>query len=355
MLFIFIIVVIFLIAGLIASYFLFFKNKLTIKKNDFIQRKCSYLFFLINGKINEYIERLAYISKKNPFYIDKYNCFLSEFKVLTDESEKVNLILKDIQDSVYRKNFLEVRKKIFNNKKKILDFEKQVLEINNNLIKIFVSEEDQRQSFAILDKKIKNIQNFFINEKKNLVFFQNKYNFLFLIFKELQKKFEDFLDIGEFNESKKILKKIDVFVKNFENFNNVITDIYIILSEINSKIPIFEKKFTSLIKEGHDLYKLVFEHILFVKNNLITVFRRIKLLKLEKIKEDLLLINNKIDELYDLLNKEKNASENFLKELEIVDKQIYFLEYFFNNFCILFNQISKIYILEKNDIFNFNN
>ena len=344
-----------LVLGLIVSYFLFFENKLLIMRSNIFQRKCKFLFFLLDDKIKKYINHLEYISKKNLFYVDKYNYFFGFFNSLLNESKEIQAILSDIKIDIHQKNFIEVRKKIFNNKRKIFNFEKKVIRVSNDLEKFFYSEEKQKQIFFILNKKIRDIELFSNSESKKIEIFQNRYKFLFVIFERMSEKFEKFLDIGEFNKSKIVLKKIEVFVENFERFNNFVNDICDVLKKITSKIFDFNKKFDFLENSGHDLYELIFERVLFIKNSLIDIFKKIKQLKFEKVKENLINVSNKMNELYDVLLNEEKACKRFILEVEAVNKQFYFLERFFDNFCNLFNQVSKIYILDENTIANFNN
>ena len=344
-----------IVLGLIVSYFLFLKNKLLIMRNNIFQRRCKFLFFLLDDKIKNYVNHLGYISKKNLFYVDKYNYFSDLFNSLLNESKEIQTILNDIKIDIHQKNFIEVKKKILNNKKKIFNFEKKVIRVSDDLEKIFYSEEKQKQFFFILNKKIRDIELFSNSESKKIEIFQNKYKFLFVIFERMREKFEKFLDTGEFSKSKIVLKKIEVFVENFEKFNNFVNDIYDVLEKIISKIFDFNKKFDFLENSGHDLYELIFKRVLFIKNSLMDVFKKIKQLKFEKVKENLIDINDKMNELCDVLLNEEKACKRFIQEVEAVNKQFYFLERFFDNFCNLFNQVSKIYILDENTIVNFNN
>ena len=344
-----------LVLGLIVSYFLFFKNKLLIMRSNIFQRKCKFLFFLLDDKIKKYVNHLGYISKKNLFYVDKYNYFFGLFNSLLDESKEIQTILNDIKIDIHQKNFIDVRKRIFNNKRKIFNFEKKVTRVSNDLEKIFYPEEKQKQIFFILNKKIRDIELFSNSESKKIEIFQNRYKFLFVVFERMREKFENFLDIGEFSKSKIVLKKIEVFVENFERFNNFVNDIYDVLEKIISKISDFNKIFDFLENSGHDLYELIFERVLFIKNSLIDIFKKIKQLKFEKVKENLIDVNNKMSELYDVLLNEEKACKRFMPEVEAVNKQFYFLERFFDNFCNLFNQVSRIYILDENTVVNFNN
>lgn len=344
-----------LVLGLIVSYFLFFKNKLLIMRSNIFQRKCKFLFFLLDDKIKKYVSHLGYISKKNLFYVDKYNYFFGLFNSLLDESKEIQTILNDIKIDIHQKNFIDVRKRIFNNKRKIFNFEKKVTRVSNDLEKIFYPEEKQKQIFFILNKKIRDIELFSNSESKKIEIFQNRYKFLFVVFERMREKFENFLDIGEFSKSKIVLKKIEVFVENFERFNNFVNDIYDVLEKIISKISDFNKIFDFLENSGHDLYELIFERVLFIKNSLVDIFKKIKQLKFEKVKENLIDVNNKMSELYDVLLNEEKACKRFTPEVEAVNKQFYFLERFFDNFCNLFNQVSRIYILDENTVVNFNN
>ncbi|MBP5301594.1 MAG: hypothetical protein J6Y70_01785 [Bacilli bacterium] len=338
----------------IFSYFYFFRDKITIKQNISFQSRCNFLCDLLDNKITNYLKRLEYISQNNPTYIEKYTSFVDVVNTLNIEAKEIKQILSIFQDNIYQNNISKVRKQIKINRRKILSFEKKVTNLADDLMVFFIPEENQRCIFSQLLKQIENIKNFFNNNENRLLIFRNKYNALFNNFSNFSEKFKHYLDIGEFNESKKILNKLEIFVENFSFFNNVINDNIGVLLEIFFKIDIFNKKFNSLI-EKHDLYDLIFNNVFLIKNDLQYVFKKMKKFDLENINENLKNINSVLDKTYFSLIDEEKASKTFLKEIRVFDKQLYFLEQNFNQLQNFFKKISKVYILNNFLISKFHN
>lgn len=293
-------------------------------------------FYVIAQLNDEYQTHYEYFSKKKDSLTSKYISDLnSRSSKLEELVEKKNV--KEIR--TYLSTSMDVLK-VFNNEISILESE----------IEVFLSKDMECHNHAIpFQKRYREIKDIYDNNKESLNLIENT---IYIIFTKIDGIFEEFDKLTESAHYDQAIAKIDTLSSVFDALKKALEELPLICARLNLVIP---KKieelgilYSKLEEENYPLYHLkVNTTIEDIKVRLTSIKKQIESFSYKHVSLYLDEINDKIEELSNLLQQEIEAKMFFDENNKSIYEKSYELEKLYMKTKRIMPEYKKVYDINE--------
>ena len=313
-----------------------------------LQKKYSYLDALLIGQDSQYIHRLEIISRTNLLYVDKHEKFSRRFKEIYENDDKfAESMLKQLNALINNKQFKNIKTVISDSKKAMKTFEDKVNALDNDLYTLIKPEEDSRQSILKLKENYRRVKQTFYANSSDLDLVSSSINQVFDKLDQMFVEFETHIESAEYDDAQALLPTIGKVVSALESALSQLPNLCILVNTvIPEKIVDIKRDYEELEQKGLPLYNLSFQTKINEWNNDLTIIRtRLTKLQIANIMESLDGLQSEIEEMRDLLNKEKSDKEFFEENNQAIYQNVIDLEKAFLKICALLPEIYRTYVV----------
>ncbi len=313
-----------------------------------LQKKYSYLDALLIGQDSQYIHRLEIISRTNLLYVDKHEKFSRRFKEIYENDDKfAESMLKQLNALISNKQFKNIKTVISDSKKAMKTFEDKVNALDNDLYTLIKPEEDSRQSILKLKENYRRVKQTFYANSSDLDLVSSSINQVFDKLDQMFVEFETHIESAEYDDAQALLPTIGKVVSALESALSQLPNLCILVNTVvPEKIVDIKRDYDELEQKGLPLYNLSFQTKINEWNNDLAIIRtRLTKLQIANIMESLDGLQSEIEEMRDLLNKEKSDKEFFEENNQIIYQNVIDLEKAFLKICALLPEIYRTYIV----------
>ena len=313
-----------------------------------LQKKYSYLDALLIGQDSQYIHRLEIISRTNLLYVDKHEKFSRRFKEIYENDDKfAESMLKQLNALINNKQFKNIKTVISDSKKAMKTFEDKVNALDNDLYTLIKPEEDSRQSILKLKENYRRVKQTFYANSSDLDLVSSSINQVFDKLDQMFVEFETHIESAEYDDAQALLPTIGKVVSALESALSQLPNLCILVNTVvPEKIVDIKRDYEELEQKGLPLYNLSFQTKINEWNNDLAIIRtRLTKLQIANIMESLDGLQSEIEEMRDLLNKEKSDKEFFEENNQTIYQNVIDLEKAFLKICALLPEIYRTYVV----------
>ena len=335
-----------LAAALVLLYIFVFSRQRMKKQIRELEKKYSYLDALLIGQDSQYIHRLEIISRSNLLYVEKHESFQRQFKEIYENDDKfAESMIKQLNALVKNKQYKTLKPVILQGKQAIQVFEDKVNSLDERLYALIKPEEDIRPQILKLKETYRRLKQSFYSTSNDLDLVSGS---LIKVFDKLDLSFTDFenlIESAEYDEATNMIPKVQKVVNAVENALVELPNLCVLVTSIvPEKIKELTKEFDNIEKQGLPVYNLSFT----TKSNewkdtLEKIKVRLANLQYAGVADILERIQNEIDELRNLLNKEVSDKEFFVNNVETIYSKAIELEKSFLKVCSFLPEVKSVY------------
>ena len=340
-------VVILGVLAFLLYHFVISRNRVKHQVRE-LQKKYSYLDALLIGQDSQYIHRLEIISRTNLLYVDKHEKFSRRFKEIYENDDKfAESMLKQLNALISNKQFKNIKTVISDSKKAMKTFEDKVNALDNDLYTLIKPEEDSRQSILKLKENYRRVKQTFYANSSDLDLVSSSINQVFDKLDQMFVEFETHIESAEYDDAQSLLPTIGKVVSALESALSQLPNLCILVNTVvPEKIVDIKRDYEELEQKGLPLYNLAFQTKLNEWNNDLTIIRtRLTKLQIANIMESLDGLQSEIEEMRDMLNKEKSDKEFFEANNQSIYQNVIDLEKAFLKICALLPEIYRTYVV----------
>ena len=340
-------VVILGVLAFLLYHFVISRNRVKHQVRE-LQKKYSYLDALLIGQDSQYIHRLEIISRTNLLYVDKHEKFSRRFKEIYENDDKfAESMLKQLNALISNKQFKNIKTVISDSKKAMKTFEDKVNALDNDLYTLIKPEEDSRQSILKLKENYRRVKQTFYANSSDLDLVSSSINQVFDKLDQMFVEFETHIESAEYDDAQSLLPTIGKVVSALESALSQLPNLCILVNTVvPEKIVDIKRDYEELEQKGLPLYNLAFQTKLNEWNNDLTIIRtRLTKLQIANIMESLDGLQSEIEEMRDMLNKEKSDKEFFEANNQFIYQNVIDLEKAFLKICALLPEIYRTYVV----------
>lgn len=347
-----------LIAGFILLYIFVFSRQRMKKQIRDLEKKYSYLDALLIGQDSQYIHRLEIISRSNLLYVEKHENFSRRFKDVYENDDKfAESMIRQLNALVENKQFKNLKPVIIQGKKAIGTFEEKVNNLDEELYALIKPEEDTRHAILKLKETYRRLKQSFYGNSSDLDLVSGSFIKVFDKLDQNFTTFENLIESAGYDEAQNMIPKVQKVINAIEAALVAMPNLCILVTSIvPDKIVQLTREFDQVEKQGLPLYNLSFK----TKSEAWkTTIEQLKVslvnLQTNGVGEALDDIQNEIEELRTLLNKEISDKEFFVKNVETIYGKAIELEKSFLKVCSILPEVKSVYKIgetQENEIQN---
>lgn len=337
-------------AGFFLLY-LFVFRKISYKKQlKDLERKYSYLDALLIGTDSQYIHRLEIISRSNLLYIDKYNMYSKQFKVIFESDDKyAESLIKQLKALISNRQFKNIKKVFSDARRAINVFDENVNTLDQTLYSLIKPEEESRQEVMKLKESYRSVKQIFYANSVDLELVSNSFN---KVFDKLDNKFVNFDELIEkanYDEANALIPTIRNVVEALEKILGEISNLCILTETlIPNQIEELISFYLDTKNSGIPLFNLSFDlNVENWKNRLVNCRSNLIDLKLNGVNEELTSIQDEISKMNDNIKKEIDGKNLFNEQCDILYTNVLNLEQSFLKICSILPELKKIYKIDE--------
>lgn len=286
-----------------------------------LSRRFEYLHALLTGQDSQYLRRIEAISQTNLLYVDTHATYNKRFKDIRDRSDSTaQATINNLKDLLAERAFKSLKAELPHARSVIESFDAEVNALNNDLLKIIKPEEECHQMSLRLKEELRKIKQSYFIKQADLTLLSSSFD---VVFKELDDKFqqfESFVESAQYEEAKAMLPEISAVIKELGRCLQDLPNICItITSVIPDKLASLQNRYEEMIRADFPLHHLIVKgNIEDMNAQLKDITKRVLQFNLNHVVEELDGIMARIDEYFNLFDKEKQARTVFENECDAI-------------------------------------
>ena len=286
-----------------------------------LSRRFEYLHALLTGQDSQYLRRIEAISQTNLLYVDTHATYNKRFKDIRDRSDSTaQATINNLKDLLAERAFKSLKAELPHARSVIESFDAEVNALNNDLLKIIKPEEECHQMSLRLKEELRKIKQSYFIKQADLTLLSASFD---VVFKELDDKFqqfESFVESAQYEEAKAMLPEISAVIKELGRCLQDLPNICItITSVIPDKLASLQNRYEEMIRADFPLHHLIVKgNIEDMNAQLKDITKRVLQFNLNHVVEELDGIMARIDEYFNLFDKEKQARTVFENECDAI-------------------------------------
>ena len=284
-----------------------------------LSRRFEYLHALLSGQDSQYLRRLEAISQTNLLYVDTHTTFNKRFKDIRDKSDSTaQATINNLKDLLAERAYNELKVKLPKARTIIENYDEEVNALNNDLLLLIKPEEECRQMSLRLKEELRKIKQSYFVKQADLSLVSQSFEDVFQLIDEKFQAFESLVESANYEEAKNLLPEISAVIKELARCLQDLPNICVtITTVIPDRLASLQNRYEEMVRAEFPLHHLLVRGNIEDMNNLLAdITRRVTEFDLRRVEEELDGIIARIDEYFDLFDKEKEARLIFESECE---------------------------------------
>ena len=284
-----------------------------------LSRRFEYLHALLSGQDSQYLRRLEAISQTNLLYVDTHATFNKRFKDIRDKSDSTaQATINNLKDLLAERAYKELKIKLPKARTVIENYDEEVNALNNDLLMLIKPEEECRQLSLKLKEDLRKIKQSYFVKQADLSLVSQSFEDVFTLIDEKFQAFEGLVESANYEEAKNLLPEIGAVIKELARCLQDLPNICVtITTVIPDRLASLQNRYDEMKRAEFPLHHLLVRaNIEDMENLLADITRRVTNFDLRRVEEELDGIIARIDEYFDLFDKEKEARLIFENECE---------------------------------------
>ena len=313
-----------------------------------LSRRFEYLHALLTGQDSQYLRRIEAISQTNLLYVDTHATYNKRFKDIRDKSDSsAQATINNLKDLISERSFKALKAELPRARTIIENYDEEVNALNNDLLQIIKPEEECRQSSLRLKEELRKIKQSYFIKQADLALVAPSFDAVFKSLDEQFQAFEGFVESAQYDEAKNLLPDIAAVIKELGRCLQDLPNICItITTVIPDRLASLQNRYEEMIRADFPLHHLIVKgNIEDMNASLSAITDRVMEFNLNRVQEELDAIIARIDEYFDLFDKEKDARLVFENECDKVYVEEASIEKKYIRLCNGLPEVKSIYVI----------
>lgn len=313
-----------------------------------LSRRFEYLHALLSGQDSQYLRRLEAISQTNLLYVDTHTTFNKRFKDIRDKSDSTaQATINNLKDLLSERAYNELKLRLPKARTVIENYDEEVNALNNDLLRLIKPEEECRQLSLQLKEELRKIKQSYFIKQADLSLVAPSFEQVFQIIDEKFQQFEGLVESANYEEAKNLLPEISQVIKELGRCLQELPNICITITNvIPDRLSSLQNRYEEMIRADFPLHHLLVRGNIEDMNALLDdITKRVMDFNLVRVEEQLDGIIARIDEYFDLFDKEKEARLVFESECEGIYSKEAGIEKKYIRLSNSLPEVRKIYVI----------
>ena len=315
-----------------------------------LSRRFEYLHALLTGQDSQYLRRIEAISQTNLLYVDTHTTYNKKFKDIRDRSDSTaQAAINNLKDLLAERSYKALKNALPGARATIESFDEEVNALNNALLQIIKPEEECRQMSLRLKEELRKIKQSYFIKQADLALLSSSFEAVFQKLDEQFQIFEGYVESAQYDEAKNMLPEISAVIKELGKCLQELPAICVtITSVIPDKLASLQNRYEEMCRADYPLHHLIVKaNIEDMNAHLSDITSRVLEFNLERVVEELDAIIARIDEYFDLFDKEKEARLVFEHECEAIYGEEAEIEKKYIRLSNSLPDVNKIYVIPQ--------
>lgn len=264
-----------------------------------------------------------------------------------EHDEKARTSIEALKQLIQSKNMKAFEALLSPSKRVISDFERAVKEFLFELQDLLKPEQESKELISKIKTDARLLKENYHQKLDRLTLVENPFTIVFKSFEDYLIKLDNKMDIGDHEEIKIMVAKIDHFIQDLNKKLDVLPNLCGMIDTIlPTKMNALLDEFERLSKLSYPLHHLMIRDTLNKFDQEIHTFKQqLQQLKTQGMDERLQAMILKIESFYPLFEKEKEAKVFSEKEYEITYKEVNAVERKFSKLNNTIPEYKKVYVI----------
>ena len=340
--------VVLLIGLILLLHFTVFSSIRYKKSVRELSRRFEYLHALLTGQDSQYLRRIETISIANLLYADKFATLTKRFKDIRDRSDaSAQAAINNLKDLLSERSYKTLKAELPHARAIIDNYDEEVNALNNDFLVLIKPEEECRQLSLHLKEELRKIKQSYFVKQADLSLVTSSFEAVFQQLDERFQEFERLVEKAHYEDAKNILPEISAVIKELGRCLQELPNICVtITAVIPDKLASLQNRYEEMTRAGFPLHHLIVKGNIEDMNNLLKeITARVTDFDLDRVDEELDGIIARIDEYFDLFDKEKEARLVFENECDSIYAQESVIEKKYIRLSNGLPEVKSIYVI----------
>lgn len=316
-----------------------------------LSRRFEYLHALLTGQDSQYLRRIESISQTNLLYVDTHTRFNKRFKDIRDRSDSTaQAAINNLKDLLSEREFKALKAELPRARAIIESFDEEVNSLNTALLQVIKPEEECRQMSLRLKEELRKVKQSYFIKQADVAMLSASFETVFQQLDEKFQQYEGFVESAQYDEAKNMLPEVSAVIKELGRCLQELPNICAtITSVIPDKLASLQNRYEDMLRDNYPLHHLIVKgNIEDMNAHLSVLTARVMEFDLDRVEEELDAIIARIDEYFDLFDKEKEARLVFERECESIYGQEAEIEKKYIRLSNSLPDVNRIYVIPPN-------
>ena len=286
-----------------------------------LSRRFEYLHALLIGQDSQYLRRIEAVSASNLLYVDTHASFSKRFKDIRDNADSsAQTTINGLKDNLSERNYAALKLALPRARQVIDAYEEEVNSLNNDLTNVVKPEEECKQLSLQLKEELRKIKQDYFIKQSDLSLVTASFDEVFALLDKKFQQFDGLVESAHYDDAKALLPDIEAVIRELGKSLQVLPNICIsITTIIPDKMSSLQNRYDEMIRADFPLHHLIVKGNIQDMNTMLDeIIAQVKVFDFRGVEEKLDGIIARIDEYFDLFDKEKEARLVFENECDSV-------------------------------------
>ena len=286
-----------------------------------LSRRFEYLHALLIGQDSQYLRRIEAVSASNLLYVDTHASFSKRFKDIRDNADSsAQTTINGLKDNLSERNYAALKLALPRARQVIDAYEEEVNSLNNDLTNVVKPEEECKQLSLQLKEELRKIKQDYFIKQSDLSLVTASFDEVFTLLDKKFQQFDGLVESAHYDDAKALLPDIEAVIRELGKSLQVLPNICIsITTIIPDKMSSLQNRYDEMIRADFPLHHLIVKGNIQDMNTMLDeIIAQVKVFDFRGVEEKLDGIIARIDEYFDLFDKEKEARLVFENECDSV-------------------------------------
>ena len=286
-----------------------------------LSRRFEYLHALLIGQDSQYLRRIEAVSASNLLYVDTHASFSKRFKDIRDNADSsAQTTINGLKDNLSERNYAALKLALPRARQAIDAYEEEVNSLNNDLTNVVKPEEECKQLSLQLKEELRKIKQDYFIKQSDLSLVTASFDEVFTLLDKKFQQFDGLVESAHYDDAKALLPDIEAVIRELGKSLQVLPNICIsITTVIPDKMSSLQNRYDEMIRADFPLHHLIVKGNIQDMNTMLDeIIAQVKVFDFRGVEEKLDGIIARIDEYFDLFDKEKEARLVFENECDSV-------------------------------------
>ena len=286
-----------------------------------LSRRFEYLHALLIGQDSQYLRRIEAVSASNLLYVDTHATFSKRFKDIRDNADSsAQTTINGLKDELSERNYKALKLDLPRARQVIDAYEEEVNGLNNDLTLVVKPEEECKQLSLQLKEELRKIKQDYFIKQSDLSLVTASFDEVFSLLDKKFQTYDSLVESAHYDDAKSLLPEIQSVIRELGKSLQILPNVCVsITTVIPDKMASLQNRYEEMVRADFPLHHLIVKGNIQDMNNLLEeIIAQVKIFDFRGVEEKLDGIIARIDEYFDLFDKEKDARLVFENECDSV-------------------------------------